>query len=74
MEIRIGVQRATREVVLESADTAQQVQASVTRAITDGGVLSLQDDKGRTVLIPAASIAFVEIGSEESRRVGFGTL
>lgn len=74
MEIRIGVQNATREVVLESQQSAKEVEATVSAAIEGGTVLSLQDDKGRTVLVPAAAVAFVEIGAEESRRVGFGTL
>ncbi len=74
MEIRIGVQNAAREVVLESGDSAQAVEATVSAALEDGGVLSLKDEKGRTVLVPAAAIAFVEIAVEESRRVGFGTL
>lgn len=74
MEIRIGVQNVAREVVLESADSADQVEQAVGKAIADGGILSLRDDKGRTVLVPAAVIAFVEVGSEESRRVGFGNL
>ena len=46
----------------------------VSAALTGGTVLSLQDEKGRTVLVPATAVAFVEIGAEESRRVGFGTL
>jgi prefoldin subunit 5 len=74
VEIRIGVQNAAREVVLESGDSAQAVEATVSAALEDGGVLSLKDEKGRTVLVPAAAIAFVEIAVEESRRVGFGTL
>ncbi len=74
MEIRIGVQNVARDVVLESSDSAEAVEQSVTAAIADGGVLTLRDDKGRLVLVPAAALAFVEIGSEESRRVGFGTL
>jgi len=74
VEIRIGVQNATREVVLESQQSAKDVEKTVAAALADGGVLSLQDDRGRTVLVPATAVAFVEIGAEESRRVGFGTL
>jgi hypothetical protein len=33
--------------------------------------LVLQDAKGKRVIIPTAGIAYVEIGAEESRRVGF---
>lgn len=74
MEIRIGVQNATREVVLESAQGAAEVEEAVTAALDAGGVLRLADEKGRTVLVPAAAVGYVEIGAEEARRVGFGTL
>jgi hypothetical protein len=34
-------------------------------------LVSFEDDKGTTILVPTASIAYVEIGAEQSRRVGF---
>lgn len=74
MEIRIGVQNSPREVVLESADSVADVSAAVSAALKGGTTLSLKDERGRTVLVPGAAIAFVEIGSEEKRGVGFGAL
>ena len=38
---------------------------------TDTGILWLQDRKGRTVGIPSAKIAWIEISPLEERRVGF---
>ena len=32
------------------------------------------DEKGRKVIIPAAQIAYVELGSEHTRAVGFGAV
>ena len=73
MEVKIGVQYAPRELVLESAQTPDEVQAAVSRAVSEGsGVLELQDEKGRRVIIPTKGIAYVEIAESESRRVGFG--
>ncbi|PWJ56207.1 Protein of unknown function [Quadrisphaera granulorum] len=74
MEIRIGVQNSPREVVLESNDSVADVSAAVSAALKGGTTLSLKDERGRTVLVPGAAIAFVEIGSEEKRGVGFGAL
>ena len=74
MEVRIGVQNVTREVVLESSQTPKDVEAAVAAAMEAEGVLALTDEKGRRVLVPVASIAYVEIGAEESRRVGFGNI
>jgi hypothetical protein len=34
-------------------------------------VLKLEDEKGKTILVPTASIAYVEIGAEKARSVGF---
>ncbi|WP_242419818.1 DUF3107 domain-containing protein, partial [Frankia sp. CpI1-P] len=38
----------------------------------DNGVLTLTDDKGRQVVVPVASLAYVEIAAGGPRRVGFG--
>ena len=39
MEIKIGVQQTAREIVLESDQTPQDVDAAVRAAIADGGIL-----------------------------------
>lgn len=73
MEVKIGVQDSAREVTLDSDETPEAIKAAVTAAITEGGLLSLTDDRGRTVIVNAAKIAYVEIGAATSRRVGFGS-
>jgi hypothetical protein len=45
----------------------------VRAAIADGGILSLEDDKGRRIIVPGDRIAYVEVSPATSRRVGFGT-
>ena len=72
MEIRIGVQQTAREIVLESADALDDISAAVEAAIANGGLLTLEDDKGRRVIIPADRLAYVEISPLSARRVGFG--
>ncbi|MEU4128799.1 DUF3107 domain-containing protein [Streptomyces wuyuanensis] len=75
MEVKIGVQHAPREIVLESGQTAEEVEQSVADALAGKAqLLSLTDDKGRKVLVPADRIAYVEIGEPTTRRVGFGAL
>jgi hypothetical protein len=73
VEIKVGVENTPREVALESEQTPEQVTAAVEAALANGTVLSLTDDRGRTVLIPGSKIAYVEIGAPSSRRVGFGS-
>jgi hypothetical protein len=71
MEVRIGVQDAARELVFESNQTPEEISKAVNKAIEEGSLLNLTDDKGKQILIPAAKIAFIEIGSAVERRVGF---
>ncbi len=74
MEVKIGVQNATRELVLDSSDKAADVEKAVTKALADDdGILTLTDSKGRTVLIPVSKLAYVEIGTASAGTVGFRT-
>ncbi|RKN47096.1 DUF3107 domain-containing protein [Streptomyces hoynatensis] len=75
MEIKIGVQHTPREIVLESGQSAEEVESAVSEALSGtGNLLTLVDERGRKVLIPADRIAYVEIGEQAVRRVGFGAL
>ena len=71
MEIKIGVQHAARELVLETDESAETVEQKVDQAVAGDGLLSLRDTKGRQVLIPAAKLAYVEIGGGVTGQVGF---
>ena len=72
MEIRIGIVNAPRELSFESAQSAEELTEQIQAGITSGtGILKLSDDKGRIYIVPTAGIAYVEVGTEESRRIGF---
>ncbi len=72
MEVKIGVADSARELVVSSSESPDQVQTQVTEALNNAtGLLSMVDDKGRRFVVPAAKVAYVEIGPEDSRRVGF---
>ncbi|UYQ64250.1 DUF3107 domain-containing protein [Streptomyces peucetius] len=75
MEVKIGVQHAPREIVLESGQSAEEVERAVGDALAGKAqLLSLTDEKGRKVLVPSDRLAYVEIGETTVRRVGFGAL
>ena len=74
MEVKIGVQYAPRELVLDSAQTPEEVERLVAEAISTGETLTLADERGRKVVVPIAKLAYVEIGEPEARRVGFGAM
>ena len=72
MEVKIGVQHAPRELVLESTESPKDVEATVIDAIAQrDGVLSLVDERGRRVIVPVQKLAYVEIAEAEPRSVGF---
>ena len=70
MEVKIGVQHVARDLVIETDESAETIEKQVAEALESGGVLSLTDNKGRKVLVPTATLAFVEIGIHTGQ-VGF---
>lgn len=75
MEVRIGVKGAPRELSIESAQSADEIQKIVDAALKDGTpTVTLVDEKGRRVMIATDKLAYVEIAEADSRRVGFGAL
>ncbi|GAA1818634.1 DUF3107 domain-containing protein [Agromyces neolithicus] len=72
MDVRIGIQNSPRELSFETSQSAADVEQAVAAALAgQSTLLKLSDDKGTVYVVPAAALAYVEIGSEESRRVGF---
>ena len=71
MEVKIGVQNAQRELVVDTDSTPDEIESRLAEAIAGNGVLRLSDVKGRTVVVPAEKIAYLELGSPTSSTVGF---
>lgn len=76
MEVKIGVQNAARELVIESAQTPEDITEAVSTALSEKGAstLILVDERGRRVVVPIDKLAYVEIGEPVERRVGFGAM
>ena len=76
MDVRIGVIHISREIDLEMADDLDRskLQEEIEQSLAEESrVLWLTDKRGRQVAIPAAKVAYVELGEPgESRRIGFG--
>jgi Protein of unknown function (DUF3107) len=73
VEVKIGIQSAPRELVLDTNETTEQIEQALRTALADGGVFALSDDKGGKVLVPTDKLAYLELGGNETRRVGFGS-
>jgi hypothetical protein len=75
MEVKVGVKGVARELVVETDLTPEEVAGLVRDCASETGALfDLADSKGRRVLVPAEKLAYVEIGEQEARRVGFGAM
>jgi len=72
VEIRIGIANTGRELSFETSEAADAVKKSVAGALDSGAThISFSDSKGNSYIVPTAGLAYIEFGSEESRRVGF---
>ncbi|MGC5170869.1 DUF3107 domain-containing protein [Micromonospora sp. DT81.3] len=72
MEIRIGITNTGRELSFDTSESADSLKKSVASALDSGSThLTFTDVKGNQYVVPTAGLAYIEIGSEESRRVGF---
>jgi Protein of unknown function (DUF3107) len=75
VDVRIGITQAPRELTVEMPDDERDDTIATIEAALAGGadVLWLLDKRGRRVGVPAAKIAYVEVGtSDGDRRIGFG--
>jgi hypothetical protein len=72
VDIRIGIANSPREISFESSQTSAEIEKIVASALeADAKFLTLKDDKGKLYIVPTAALAYLEVGSEESRRIGF---
>ena len=71
MEVKIGVQHAPRELVVETELSPEDFEAQLTEAVSSDGLLAFTDSKGRRIAVPGNKIAYVEIGTGTHGTVGF---
>lgn len=72
MEIKIGIRQSNRELTVETDTTVNDLVDHINKALADGSVFTVADNKGRHMIVPAAALAYVEAGSAAPRPVGFG--
>ena len=76
VDVRIGVTQAPRELNIELAEDVDRddLKSRIEAAMAGvSKVLWITDKRGKDVVIPAAKIAYVELGSADSdRKIGFG--
>lgn len=75
MDVRIGVTQAPRELTVEIPDEERDQAVQAVEAALNGAVdvLWLTDKRGKRLGVPAAKLAYVEVGTNDGdRRIGFG--
>lgn len=72
MEVRIGLRDTARELAFESNQSPADIEKTVVAALdSNASQLKFNDDKGRLFIVPVSALAYVEIGADGTRRVGF---
>jgi hypothetical protein len=72
VEVKIGIQNANRELMIDSDLSGDDVESTVSKSLSsDEPLLVLTDTKGRRVIVPTDKLAYVEVGSPSSGQVGF---
>ncbi|HLS04004.1 MAG TPA: DUF3107 domain-containing protein [Actinomycetales bacterium] len=70
MEITVGMHRVNRELTVET-DLDLDAATKLIQDALSGNSLILDDTKGRRVVVPSSSVAYVELGSDTAHPVGF---
>jgi len=77
VDVRIGITQTPKELEVELADDTDRdaLLTQIAEQMEGEGTLTLTDRRGKTVLVPVAKVAYVEVGaSATARRVGFGAV
>lgn len=72
VEVKIGVQHASRELTVETDAEPDAVLSELRTAMADNSVFTITDAKGRTVAVPADKVGYLYFTSDSGRKVGFG--
>ena len=72
MQVRVGIRESARELVVDTNQSAAELEKQLDDALNGASkILKLVDSKGQQYLVPAAAVAYLEIGSASERKVGF---
>jgi hypothetical protein len=72
VEIKVGLKYSARDITIHSSESPAALIELIRRGLqTD--ILELTDERGNLFLVPSGAVGFIEIASNEQRRVGFST-
>jgi hypothetical protein len=72
VDIRIGIINTARELVLQTNTEAKELEKTVADGMaTENGTIRFEDEKGHIFVVASRHLAYVELGAEKARKVGF---
>ena len=74
MDVRIGISDVAREVTLRIESSADELVEILGKAVAENTLFEVTDEQGRRVVVPAAKVAYLDLGSTDVRAVGFGAV
>jgi hypothetical protein len=72
MEVKIGIQMAPRELLVETESSVEEIKQALVAALAEGKLFVITDKRGGTVMVPGEKIAYIELDQAEPRQIGFG--
>ena len=67
-----GAYAEERPVIMTTKASADEIRSQVAAALEQStSHLSFSDVKGNSYIVPTANLGYIELGTEELRRVGF---
>lgn len=72
MDVKIGIQHIARELTIDTEQSADDIVAAYQKAVAEGGTFEVADTKGGRTVLRADGVAYLDLGSEKARKVGFG--
>ena len=74
MEVKVGIQHIARELTVDTEQSAEEVEKAFLEALDGNDTFVLADAKGGRTLLRASQVAYLDLGQEQARKVGFGAV
>jgi len=72
VEIRIGMVNGPRELVINTPQSVEDLEKAIAAGLaSENGTVRFEDEKGHIFVVASRTLAYVEIGQEKARKVGF---
>ena len=72
VDIRIGIINTARELVITTNAPVKDLEKAIAEGLaSESGTIRFEDEKGHSFVVASHHLAYVELGVEKARKVGF---